>query len=332
MATAYVARPSLADRPQQDELSAQMEAMAALSLETGPPASTVRDPGPVLEVLAVDPVVRAMRAEQIALASRRLTPQDLRLPDGLADMHPTVAAKTAQALHALALPALAAPPSPRPASTWWRRAGGLFRRSPPPTPMAPSPFVASAIQDASGATGVSAAYLQQAARRESAFNPFAQATTSSATGLFQFVEATWLDQMRLHGARYGYVREAAAIGRDVRGRPVITDPAMRAHILSLRLDPQLASLMAGHLTRANAASLEQATGRLATSGDLYVAHVLGVDGAIALMRAASITPDLPARDVLPRAAAANRRLFYRGSVALSARTTYLLLRIKGELV
>jgi hypothetical protein len=329
MAGAYVARPSAADAAPSDELATQLEAAALLSLQSGPLVSTVKDPGPVLEVLAVDPVVRAMRAEQIALASRRLAPQDLSLPEGLADMHPTVAAKTAQALHALALPPFVTAPAPAASPNWWRRTGRLFKRRPVAT-SAPSAFVASAIQEASGVTGVSAAYLQGAARRESAFNPFAQATTSSATGLFQFVEATWLDQIRLNGARYGYAREAASIRRDARGRFVIADPAMRAHVLSLRLDPQLASLMAGHLTRSNAAALQDATGRPATAGDLYVAHVLGVDGAVSLMRAAVATPDLPARDVLPRAAAANRKLFYRGSVALSSRTTYLLLRLKGE--
>lgn len=328
VAGAYVARPAPA--PAKDELARQMSTMAAQALEDGPPAASWRDPGPVLAVLAVDPVVRAMRAEQIALATRKMEPQALVLPAGLGDMHPTIAAKTAQALHALASPPLAAPPARQTSSSWWRQARRLFKAPQFGRRPAPSPFVATAIVRASGATGVSADYLRRAAGRESAFDPFAQATTSSATGLFQFVEATWLEVMRANGARYGYGREAAAIWRDARGRLVVSDQAMRTRILALRLDPQLASLMAGHLTRANALALQQATGRAPSAGDLYVAHVLGSEGAISLMRAAAATPELPAKDVLPRAAASNRRLFYRGSVALSARTTYLLLRLKGE--
>lgn len=328
VAAAYVARPTSPAITAQDGVTASLTAAAALSVLNGPPAATIRDPGPVLEALAVSPVVRAMRAEQIALASRKRSPETLALPPGLEDMHPSVAAKTAQALHVLALPAPTTAPSPRPASTWWRRAGRLLK---PARRTTPTPFVATAIQDASSLTGVSADYLQRAARRESAFNPFARATTSSATGLFQFVEATWLGLMRKHGARYGYAREASAIQLTAGGRPVVSDPMMRAHILALRMDPQLASLLAGHLTRDNAEAWQRATGRPASAGDLYVAHVLGSDGAISLMRAAVITPERPARDVLPGAAAANKKLFYRGSVALSARTTYLLLRLKGEI-
>ena len=56
--------------------------------------------------------------------------------------------------------------------------------------------ITSAIQSASKTTGTEFNYLVQTAARESAFNPKAQATTSSARGLFQFIESTWLGTMR----------------------------------------------------------------------------------------------------------------------------------------
>ena len=59
--------------------------------------------------------------------------------------------------------------------------------------------VRAAIRRAADATGVNFSLLVETARRESALNPTARAGTSSATGLFQFIESTWLDMMRRHG-------------------------------------------------------------------------------------------------------------------------------------
>ena len=52
--------------------------------------------------------------------------------------------------------------------------------------------VEAAIRRASNATGVDADFLLKTARRESALNPSAKARTSSAAGLVQFIEQTWL--------------------------------------------------------------------------------------------------------------------------------------------
>ena len=69
--------------------------------------------------------------------------------------------------------------------------------------------VEAAIQRASDATGVDFNFLLGAARRESGYNPNAKASTSSAAGLFQFVDQTWLSTLKQHGAKYGYARYAA---------------------------------------------------------------------------------------------------------------------------
>ncbi|MEG0819994.1 MAG: transglycosylase SLT domain-containing protein, partial [Brevundimonas sp.] len=52
--------------------------------------------------------------------------------------------------------------------------------------------VEAAIRRASSTTGVDFDFLMKTARRESAMNPSARAGTSSASGLFQFIEQTWL--------------------------------------------------------------------------------------------------------------------------------------------
>ena len=52
--------------------------------------------------------------------------------------------------------------------------------------------VAGAIRDAAQTTGTSFEYLLTTAQIESNLNPAAQAATSSAKGLYQFIDQTWL--------------------------------------------------------------------------------------------------------------------------------------------
>ena len=78
--------------------------------------------------------------------------------------------------------------------------------------------VESAIQRASNATGVDFTFLMGTAKRESGFNPGAKARTSSASGLFQFVDQTWLSTLKKHGAKYGYARYADLISQGADGR------------------------------------------------------------------------------------------------------------------
>ncbi len=69
--------------------------------------------------------------------------------------------------------------------------------------------VTGAIRQASQATGASFDYLLATAQVESGFDPQAGAATSSARGLFQFIEQTWLATMKQSGAALGYGRYAA---------------------------------------------------------------------------------------------------------------------------
>lgn len=170
--------------------------------------------------------------------------------------------------------------------------------------------VEAAIRRASNATGVDADFLVRTARRESAMNPAARAQTSSAAGLFQFIEQTWLGTVKNHGAKHGYGQYADLIYRGGDGRWRVEGSA-RNVVLDLRFDPQAASTMAAELTASNAAYLRGRSGREPGAGDLYAAHFLGPAGAAKLMDAMDRRPGTSAAAMFPEAAAANRSIFYR---------------------
>lgn len=170
--------------------------------------------------------------------------------------------------------------------------------------------IKAVIQRASDATGVGFDYLLRTAERESSLKPGAKAHTSSATGLFQFIDQTWLATLKQSGNQFGYGDYAEAIKRLPDGRHIVPDPAQRKEILALRKDPKAASLMAGAYTRDAADRLSEALGRKPLTGELYVAHFLGPGGAVKLIEAAQATPDKPAAELFPRAARANKPAFY----------------------
>jgi hypothetical protein len=185
--------------------------------------------------------------------------------------------------------------------------------------------VSGAIEKAAQATGTSFDYLLKTALRESNFEPNAKATTSSATGLFQFIDQTWLATLKQAGPGLGYGDYAAAIVQSS-GHYSVPDPAMRRAIMNLRLDPTANAAMAGALTQANAAQLSAGLGRKPTDGELYMAHVLGASGALKLIGASATTPQAIAANLLPEAAQANRSLFYTGQgTARSASQLYAIL-------
>lgn len=176
----------------------------------------------------------------------------------------------------------------------------------------PSAEVTSAIQQASASTGVDFAFLMAQAGQESSFQPDAKAGTSSASGLYQFVDSTWLSLVRDKGAQHGLGNLASQIDSTDNG-PRVADPAMRRQILALRNDPTVAAAMAAEYAKMNGAQLQQELGHSVSSTDLYMAHFLGTSGAAKFLSALESTPNASGASLLPDAAAANRGVFYDAS-------------------
>ncbi|TGY89634.1 hypothetical protein E5163_00365 [Marinicauda algicola] len=176
---------------------------------------------------------------------------------------------------------------------------------------------AQLLQSAADATGADFDYLVRTAARESNFDPQARAQSSSAAGMFQFIEQTWLAMMSRHGAAHGQGELAAQITRGPDGRFEVADPATKREILDLRFDPALASRMAGELAAENAGVLREALGREPSGGELYAAHFLGAGNAARLIETAEASPAARADTLFPAAARANRAIFFDGARARS---------------
>ena len=171
--------------------------------------------------------------------------------------------------------------------------------------------VQNAIATASRRTGVDFNYLMGQAQIESSMNPSARARTSSATGLYQFIDQSWLAVVNDHGAKYGMSWASDAIQK-TGGRYYVADPALRQQILDLRNHPETASVMAAEHAADNASYLQQQTGRQAEPVDLYLAHFLGAGGAAKFLQTMSYTPNASGAALFPSAARANASIFYDG--------------------
>ncbi|UPK32816.1 lytic transglycosylase domain-containing protein [Bradyrhizobium sp. 186] len=170
--------------------------------------------------------------------------------------------------------------------------------------------VAGAIKQASSLTGVSFEYMLTTAKMESDFNPTAGATTSSAHGLYQFIDQTWLGTVKEAGAQLGYGSYADAISKSSSGSYSVDDPVVKRSIMKLRDDPEAASSMAAALTQSNSFKLTGLLGRRPSDSELYMAHFMGVGGAAKLIANAEDNPQAVGARLFPNAASANRSIFY----------------------
>lgn len=185
----------------------------------------------------------------------------------------------------------------------------------PGLPAGATSTVVSSIRQAAAASNVDFGLLMAQAQQESGFQPDAKASGSSATGLYQFIDQTWLGLVQRYGAQHGAGDLARQIATDANGRPVVSDAATRQRILDLRKDPRLSAALAADYTKQNKSELEQALGRPVGNAELYLAHFLGARGATSFLKAMRTAESTVAADLLPEAAAANRAIFYDASGA-----------------
>jgi hypothetical protein len=109
------------------------------------------------------------------------------------------------------------------------------------------------------------AVVEQIIRVESNGDPNAKNKRSSATGLGQFLDETWLDMIRAH-------------------RPDLAKGRNQAEILELRRDTKIAREITARFTERNAEMLRK-RGLTVTPGTLYLAHFAGGAGAMAILSA-----------------------------------------------
>lgn len=199
-----------------------------------------------------------------------------------------------------------------------------------------TPADAFAIRHAAKVVGVDYGYMMELVSAESGFVSDIEATTSSATGLFQFIDNTWLLMVKGHGEKYGLADLAERItlteGRN--GYPVasVENPFVQKYILSLRTNPRLSAMMGAEFVKENYDNLSAALpSRDITRTDQYLAHFLGSGNAVSFISRMNSNSKKSAASVFPDAAASNRNIFYkRGGAARSFGEVYTLFSRKFD--
>ncbi|MFM9161537.1 MAG: transglycosylase SLT domain-containing protein [Methylocystis sp.] len=176
------------------------------------------------------------------------------------------------------------------------------------------------VVKAAKTTEMDPALLMAIADKESNFSLRAKARTSTASGLFQFVEKTWLHAIKIFGGRHGRAEESKAVAGQ-EGVSLNASPLKRSQILNLRMDPYLSAVLAAEMLKKDGAKIAEKIGRPLTAGETYLIHFLGTDDAEKFLNVLEENPNLSAAALLPRPARANRPIFYesRGG-RLSARS------------
>lgn len=182
------------------------------------------------------------------------------------------------------------------------------------------PEMIGPITEASERTEISANYLLALAYIESSCNPKAKASTTTAAGMFQFVEQTWLMSMHQHGGKYGRFDEAKLILVNKKGRAYVTDESKKQEILDLRHDASLSALLAAELAKDNFNYMNKRVDRDIDATALYMAHFLGPYGATQFLVALDNQPSSSAAALFPPAAKANPWVFRKGGPSGQERT------------
>jgi len=178
--------------------------------------------------------------------------------------------------------------------------------------------IINAIKTAAQKTGADFEFLLEKASTESNFNTNAKAKTSSATGLFQFIDNTWLDMVKKYGDKYGLSEYSSQI-EEKNGKLCVSDCETKAAILELRKDPEIASLMAGEFSAENQKYLEKNTDTEVGATELYLAHFMGAKGAAEFINKRDEEGSKIASAVFTKEAKANKNVFFDKSTG-EART------------
>jgi len=151
----------------------------------------------------------------------------------------------------------------------------------------------AALRLGSSRTGVDFTFLMELARVESNFDPVARAPKSSATGLYQFRDASRLAAIRMFGAAYGLqdaAAEAALIDAGVPAQQSIVNDPLQLEVLALRLNPRLSTLLMAENIKRNLQTLSASIGCEPGRTDLCLAHYFGRSGAVLILETLDTAP------------------------------------------
>jgi hypothetical protein len=168
--------------------------------------------------------------------------------------------------------------------------GGKWEEVPTPTSNRSREAAMPTLLAVQQLTGVDAQLLATFCSIESAFDYLVKASTSSATGWFQFINDTW-DWM--HGkvaSKYG----------------IPPDTSDRAQ----RKDPRINAILGAEFLKGNYEILAKGLGRAPTDTDLYMAHFLGAGTAVNFLKKDQAAN---AAAAFPKQANANRSIFYKAA-------------------
>ena len=150
------------------------------------------------------------------------------------------------------------------------------------------------VRDAADSVGVPADMLIAIGRAESDLKPDAKNPSSSASGLYQFIDSTWDEMVNKHGSIHNVMEGD-------------------------RLDARSNALMGAELMKRNMDSMRKKLGREPTLSDAYLAHFSGLQGALDVLRKIEKNPDVLASEVWSDAAIkANPSIFKEGIKAKDA--------------
>jgi hypothetical protein len=170
----------------------------------------------------------------------------------------------------------------------------------------PAAVVQGVVKAASEAN-MDPALLMAIADKESSFKTDVKATTSSASGLFQFIESSWFTAIKAFGLPFGAGRIDEVTQTAMRAK---SRTGSRERILSLRSDPYVSASLTAKTLKRDGGHIAKQIGRPLTAGETYLVHFLGRSDAERFIRTAKHAPETSAAALLPRPANANKPIFY----------------------
>lgn len=188
-------------------------------------------------------------------------------------------------------------------------------------------------------TGVDFRLLVLKAIIESDYGRFNVAANSSARGVFQYIEPTWLVLMHRYGKKAGYGHYADAITYSKKTKMASlsgTARYLRGEILALRHNPEAAAIIkAFQILEETDVIRGYKRGKSVTATDHYIAHMLGLyvmkDFYGLIERRSVIAPAKLSTNVHMREAAiTNKGFFFKGKTPLSAMQSYKRFEAKVE--